>query len=111
MDVELGDHNSFFRDELEMMCALATPPLSADDVLNVNRKPRPIARMRAQFVREMRRLVGQRGWGANRRYVHFVGGRPDRWEPVSYPTLAAFLGLDHSALVPRKRAGGTGKAR
>ncbi len=97
--VELADHRRFFRDELDRMCARATPPLTAREVLDRHRKTPPIAAMRAQFAKKMRELVGQRGQDKSRRYRYFEAGRPNDWHPISTPVLAEFLNLHYTTIV------------
>lgn len=99
MEVEIDDIQFWLWGELETMCAMAEPPLTIRDVLNKNLKRKPIAAMRAKFAKRMRELVGQRGQEQRRQYVYFPGGRPNEWEPVSFPVLGEFLNLHHSTLV------------
>jgi hypothetical protein len=75
------------------------------EVLDIRRKSKALAAVRADLVAVLRHTVGYQETGTrlSRELRIFPGGRPPGWKPVSYLLLSRVLGLTHSTLVSRQQ--------
>ncbi len=89
----------YYRKVQNEVCAAQRPQVWPADVDNIRCKRVPIAKARWDIAARLRETVGQRQEGGTFHVCIFPDGRPNDWEPLSFPHLGDLTGLHYTTHV------------